>query len=155
MQTLLSVKDQYMFPLQVIKLMVQSLNILQQGFQCGLEKLVHAPPVGIVVFPQAESAPITALKLAIGSTVTVCVVLTATNSYQTAFSVPSVQSPASSLSVAPTVDPVVGVQAILDVIDMAEEQMSFTANGGVGAELVNGVVVRYAGPPVQATSLSA
>lgn len=90
----------------------------------------HAPPVGDVAEPQALITLITASKFAIPSTVTTWLVATAWNSYQTAFSVPVVQSPVSLLSVAPVVEPVVVVQVVLEVSKSAPEQTSF-AGGGI------------------------
>jgi hypothetical protein len=85
---------------------------------------VQVPPVGLVAEPHAEFAPTTASKPVAPSMVTVCAVAEATNLYHTASSVPFVQSPVSLLSVAPTVDPVVVLQLVLDVKVTAAEQVS-------------------------------
>ena len=80
--------------------------------------------------PQAEITPSTGSVPIAPSTVITCVLATATKLYHTAFSVPSVQSPVSLLSVAPTVEPVVVEQVVFDVIEIAPEQMSF-AGGAI------------------------
>ena len=83
------------------------------------------PPLGAVIVPHAEITFKTGSNPVIPSTVTTCEVAVAVNRYHTEFSVPIVQSPVSLLSVAPVVEPVVGVQVVFGDNEIAPLQMSY------------------------------